>query len=93
MKRRITLVVDDDKRKAEGVPPMFSSSHAHLAPSYGWTGVTVESNEVIPDPDRVQEFRVRITTKAAEPAFTAKQVEWRVRSLRPADVTVTEVES
>jgi hypothetical protein len=95
VKRRITLVVDDDKRKAEGVPPMFSSTRAHFGPSYGWTGVTVEAVEPIPEPDRVQEFSVRIVTKATEPALTVGQVKWliQISYRRIKDVTVTEVKS
>jgi hypothetical protein len=65
MKRRITLVVDDDKRARRGLAP-FDAAVTTLAR----VGVTVESEEVIPEPDRVQRFSVRIATKATDPAIS-----------------------
>jgi hypothetical protein len=57
VKRRITLVVDDDRRVRLGLEPVDLAVLDRL-------GVTVEADEVIPDPDHVHEFRVRIIREA-----------------------------
>jgi hypothetical protein len=92
VKRRVTFVVDDDERARQGLAP-FKASAAALARA----GVTVESDEVILESDRVQDFNVRVVRKptALNPPFSATEV----RSLISAayryieDVTVTEVQS
>jgi hypothetical protein len=86
MKRRMVIVVDNDERIRHAIPPFSPNDDA-------WVGVTVESDEPIPEPGRVQEFRVRVVTRATDELFTAKQVEWLIRSHCPEDVTVTEVQS
>jgi hypothetical protein len=96
VKRRITLVVDDDKRKSEGAGPFLPPHHAQqFGSGYGWTGVTVESNEVIPEPDRVQRFSVRITTKATDPGISRWEICELIQILdsRIENATVAEVQS
>jgi hypothetical protein len=84
-KRRITLVVDDDERNAQGLGP-FDSQFL--------IGTTVESDEVIPDPDHVHEFRVRITREARYNPISIHEVRGGIQRAiyRIKDVTVTEVE-
>jgi hypothetical protein len=87
-KRRITLVVDDDRRIRLGLEPVDLAVLDRL-------GVTVESDEPIPEPDRVQEFRVRIVTKATDTPLSSGEVrQWIQRATRRhvEAFTVTEVE-
>jgi hypothetical protein len=64
VKRRITLVVDEDVRARKGAGPF---------PKFDY-GVTVESDEPIPEPDRVQRFSVRIATKATDPRISRWEI-------------------
>jgi hypothetical protein len=90
VKRRLVYVVDDDERARQGLAP-FKANTAALARA----GVSFEYEEVVPEPDRVQEFIVRITTRATEPAFTVDQVKWMGAAISPRikDFIVTEVKS
>jgi hypothetical protein len=64
--KRITLVVPDGHRLTE-------TEYVEMLNRE--TDVTVESVVDIPDPDRVQAFRVRIVTDASDVAWTAGYVE------------------
>jgi hypothetical protein len=46
MKRRMVIVVDNDERIRHAIPPFSPNDDA-------WVGVTVESDEPIPEPGRV----------------------------------------
>lgn len=84
-KRRITLVVDDDERLRYGLAPLDGNF---------LIGTTVESDEVIPDPDHVHEFRVRITREARYNPISIHEVRGGIQRAiyRTKDITVTEVE-
>jgi hypothetical protein len=93
VKRRITLVVDDDRRVRLGLEPVDLTVLDRL-------GVTVEADDVIPEPDHVQEFNVRIVTKADYCPFSAGEVNSLIqrtqrdglRGVAVTEVPATEVE-
>jgi hypothetical protein len=84
VKRRITLVVDD-VRQLDLVERM----------SVTYSGVTIESVEDIPDPDRVQEFRVRVVTDPTENPWKSGYIKASLcesHVLCQKSITVTEVD-
>jgi hypothetical protein len=68
MKRRVTLIMDEPGTVIPGARVRWCDGIA-----------TVESVEDIPDPDRVQEFRVQVVTDPEENPWTAGYVERRLR--------------
>jgi hypothetical protein len=82
MRRRITLVVDDD----------ITSTWQFTR---DWPGITVESVVDVPDPDRVQEFRLRVVTDPTENPWTSGYIKARLcesHVLCKKSIIVTEVD-
>jgi hypothetical protein len=94
--RRLILRVDDETRDRLNLEPLFPSvAKQKFGPSYGYTGVTVESDENVPDPPRVQEFHVRVVTEATENPWSSEYIKRRLgvdNALWKKSITVTEVE-
>jgi hypothetical protein len=92
MKRRVTLVVDDDILKYDYVAALQGARTRGVTVEF-IEDIPVEFIEDIPDPDRVQEFRVRVMTKAADDPLPARVLDRALQFLpsRTLEYGVTEV--
>ena len=84
MKRRITFNVDGEGTFKFTVRRGGGIMHDN--------GLDIENVEDIPEPNRVQEFRVRITTHPSYNPWSATRLYYVIDLGGPGKVTVTEVE-